>query len=119
MNVLTWSIVLSTTLLISGCSIFSKKPSTVQTVESERTRLDLPLPDPLTGRNVRWIVITPENADQIWKDLKSKNIDLVLFAITDDGYRELSLTMAELRNYISQQRTIIIKYKDYYEPKKQ
>jgi hypothetical protein len=27
------------------------------------------------------------------------------------------LTMAELRNYIAQQKTIIIKYKDYYEPK--
>jgi hypothetical protein len=118
MNVLTWSIILPATLLISGCMIFNKKPVTVQTVESERVRLDLPLPDPLKGRNIRWIVITPENANEIWKELKSKNDDLVLFAITDEGYKELSLTMSELRNYIAQQRTIIIKYKDYYEPVK-
>jgi hypothetical protein len=117
MNVRTWLPILLIPLLISGCSVFREKPLEVKTVEVERIRLDIPHPDPLTGRSIRWIVITPENAEQIWEELRSKNIDLVLFAITDDGYRELSLTMAELRNYIAQQRSIIIKYKDYYEPK--
>jgi hypothetical protein len=117
MNVRTWLPILLTTILISGCSFLPKNQLEVKTVESERVRLDLPLPEPLNGRTIRWIVITPENAEQVWKDLQSKNTDLVLFAITDDGYRELSLTMIELRNYIAQQRSLLIKYKDYYEPK--
>jgi hypothetical protein len=36
--------------------------------------------------------------------------------MTDKGYEQLSLTMAEIRNYIAQQRAILIKYKEYYEP---
>jgi hypothetical protein len=118
MNVRTWLPILIIPFLISGCSVFQKKPLEVSTVEVERTRLDIPHPEPLNGRTVRWIVITPENAEQVWKELRSKKTDLVLFAITDEGYKELSLTMIELRNYIAQQRSIIIKYQDYYEPKK-
>jgi hypothetical protein len=63
-------------------------------------------------------LITPQNAEEVWAKLREKNADLVLFGLTDDGYEELSMTMAELRNYIAAQRQVIIKYKEYYEPKK-
>lgn len=109
-------------MLLSGCAGFSlfgerEKPITVQTKAVERTRLNIqPLP-PLAPRATRWIVITPENADKVWADLKAKNMDLVLFAVTDDGYEELAVTMTEIRGYINAQRQIIIKYQEYYEPK--
>ena len=67
---------------------------------------------------MHWVIITPENAEEVWKKLKEENTDLVLFGLTDDGYEQLSITMAEIRNFIAQQRTIIIKYKEYYEPPK-
>lgn len=109
--------------LISGCASFGNlfggsdvKPITVKTQAVERTPLKLKDPAPLQGRDVKWIVITPENAEQVWKDLKEKNVDLVLIGLTDEGYEQLALTMAELKNYIAQQRSIIIKYKEYYEP---
>jgi len=109
--------------LLSGCASFSlfgerEKPIVVETRAVERTPLNLPLPDPLSPRSPRWIVITPENMDQVWQDLKSKNIDLVLFAVTDDGYEELAVNMAEIRNFINAQRQIIIRYREYYEPEK-
>jgi hypothetical protein len=63
-------------------------------------------------------VVTPDNIDQVWRNLEEKKIDLVLFAITDDGYEEMALNLAQIRNFISQQREIIIKYREYYEPKK-
>ena len=116
MNVQTLLAVLVIPLFVSGCSVFQKqKPVEIQNVSVERTRLNLQEPQPLKGRNIQWIVITPENAEQVWKELKDKRIDLVLFAITDDGYEELSVTMSELRNYIAQQRSIILRYKEYYE----
>jgi hypothetical protein len=90
----------------------------VQTKAVERTRLNLADPAPLKGRELSWIVITPENAEEVWKKLKEENTDLVLFAITDDGYEQLALTMAELRNFIASQKAIIVKYKEYYEPPK-
>jgi predicted GTPase len=90
----------------------------IQKKEVERTRLDLPMPPPLKAREMQWFVVTPENIDQVWAKLKEKNVDLVVFALTDDGYQELAMTMAEVRNYIASQRAIIVKYKEYYEPNK-
>jgi len=113
--------ILTIPLLISGCSVFSwgerVKPIEIQTKAVERTRLNLPDPTPIKANPVEWIVVTPENAEEVWKRLREKNVDLVLFAITDDGYEQLSVSMAELRNFIAQQRQVIIKYKEYYEPK--
>jgi hypothetical protein len=58
---------------------------------------------------LQWFVVTPENIDQVWKKLEEEKVDLVLFALTDDGYQELAMTMAELRNHIANQRAIISK----------
>ena len=109
--------------LISGCSILPKwgsdvKPIEVKTVAVEKTRLNLKDPPPLEARDVQWIVITPENAEAVFKRLQDENIDVVLIGLTDVGYERLSLTMAEIKNYIAQQKAIIVKYKEYYEPVK-
>ena len=84
----------------------------------EKTPLDLTLPDPIKTKPIEWFVITPENAEGIFKRLEEKNQDVVFFAITSDGYQQLAVTIADLRNLINTQRNIIIKYKEYYEPKK-
>ena len=109
--------------LISGCSILPKwgsdvKPIEVKTVAQEKTRLNLKEPTPLEARDVQWIVITPENAEEVFQRLRDENIDVVLIGLTDVGYEQLSLTMAEIKNYIAQQKAIIVKYKEYYEPAK-
>ncbi|MGA1046704.1 MAG: hypothetical protein ACO3UU_01745 [Minisyncoccia bacterium] len=70
----------------------------------------------MTIETMEWIVVTPENVNEVFKQLEEKNTDLVLFAITDDGYEKLASDMVLIRNYIAQQRLIIMKYKDYYEP---
>lgn len=107
--------------LISGCASFSLfgdksvKPIEIKTKAVERSQLKLKEPAPFKSRELNWIVVTPENAEEVWKKLKESNTDVVLFAVTDDGYEQLALTMAELRNLIAQQRAIIIKYKEYYE----
>lgn len=109
--------------LLSGCASFSLfgkrvKPVEVQVKAVERTRLNIPHPDPLSAKPIEWILVTPENAERVFAELKEKNVDLVLFGLTDDGYESLAVTIAELRNYIATQRQIIIKYKEYYEPEK-
>ena len=109
--------------LISGCSILPKwgsdvKPIEVKTVAVEKTRLNLKDPPPLEARDVQWIVITPENTETVFQKLRDENIDVVLIGLTDVGYGQLSLPMAEIKNYIAQQKAIIVKYKEYYEPAK-
>jgi len=74
------------------------------------------MPDPLKTKPIEWVVITPDNAEEVFKSLEQKGHEPVLFALTDDGYQQLALTIADLRNLINTQRNIIIKYKEYYEP---
>ena len=107
---------------LQGCALIpgwnSVDPITINKKAQERVPLNLPDPAPLKPTVPRWIVITPENQAQVFADLQAKNIDLVLFALTDDGYEELAVDTAQIRNFIAQQREIIIKYREYYEPKK-
>lgn len=92
------------------------KPVEIQTKAVERTKLNIADPAPIEARELKWLVVTPENVDEVFNKLQEQNTDLVLFAITDDGYEQLALTMAEIRNYIAKQKAIIVQYKQYYEP---
>jgi len=107
-------------LLVSGCGSFGWRsdvqPLEVQKRAVERTPLRLADPPPVQARELEWIIVTPENADAVWQRLRDSNTDVVVFALTDDGYETLALTMAELRNFIAQQRAITRRYREYYEP---
>lgn len=113
-------LILLTLPLISGCTLFGgwKKvePITISKKAEERQRLNLSEPAPLKPRTPKWIVVTPDNIEQVWKKLENEGDDLVLFGLTDEGYEELALNMAEMRNYINTQRQILLQYKKYYEP---
>ena len=71
--------------------------------------------DTLDLDEVTWIIITPENIDQIFKELEKKNLDIVLFALTDNGYENISVNMAKIKKTILQQKVVIAAYKRYYE----
>lgn len=121
MNVLRSLILITSLLLLSGCTSFSLfgedvKPVEVVAKPQERTRLNLEMPQPLKMRDVQWVVITPENADEIWAILDQSNTDMVLFGLTDEGYESLAINIANIRNAMNEQRIIILKYKEYYEP---
>jgi hypothetical protein len=83
------------------------QPIEVKTVPLEKTPL-----------NLDWIVVTPQNWEEVFKQMQAKEQNLVLFGLTSDGYQSLAVTIAELRNLINTQRIIIEKYKEYYEPAK-
>ena len=119
---LTTSLLLVTSL--SGCASFDffgkrEKPIEITTKAAEKTPLDIADPDALKLKPVEWILITPGNQEEVFAKLESAGNDPVFFALTADGYQSLAVTIAELRNLINTQRNIIIKYKEYYEPKKE
>ena len=64
---------------------------------------------------VKFRVITEQNAEKIFKDLKEENIDPVLIGLTDNEYEKLSLNMNKIRNYIIQYQYILNEYRKYYE----
>ena len=102
-------------ILLSSCAAGVKVIDTY-TIEKKREPLDLNMPTPLELQDVDWIIITKENADEVFEKIKNeKNGDYALFALTDNGYEKLALNFADIRNRIAEQRQIILSYKDYYE----
>ena len=51
----------------------------------------------------------------VFVELYNGGGDYALFALTDNGYENLALNMADIRILLAQQRQIIIQYQEYYE----
>lgn len=108
---------------LQGCAwlnLWKKDPESVTVVKKaeERVPLNMAAPQPLKVTPPGWIVITPANSARVWKELQDKKTDLVLFALTDNDYERLATDMLSIRNFIEQQRQILLEYKKYYEPEK-
>ena len=101
-------------LVLTNCSAAVKEISTYK-IEKKKEPLSLPAPSPLNLENVDWVIITKENADEVFKEIKNGGGDYALFALTDNGYEKLALNMADIRILLAQQRQIIIQYQEYYE----
>ena len=102
-------------ILLSSCAAGVKVIDTYK-IEKKREPLALDMPAPLELQDVDWIIITKDNADEVFEKIKNeKNGDYALFALTDNGYEKLALNFADIRNKIPEQRQIILSYKDYYE----
>ena len=94
----------------------SVKEIQVSTVEVSKIPLNLPSLDPLQLQGVEWIIITKDNAMEVFEEIKSKGGEYSLFALTDTGYEKLALNFTDIRNRLAQQRQILLSYKEYYEP---
>ena len=101
-------------MFLTSCS--SIKPLEVFNLEVKREPLNLDSPDIADFEDLNWYIITSENAEEMFAKLKEKNVDPVLFGLTDDGYEALSKNFAQIRHYIQKQKLQLETYKNYYEP---
>lgn len=110
---------ISLSLLLVACS--SPAPKIIEKpVLVEKPPLMVQEPQPVDQLPLEFIVITKENYEQKLKLLEDKlGGNVVLFALTSDGYQNLSMNVAELRRYIIQQSAIIDAYKVYYTKKEE
>jgi len=67
---------------------------------------------------LNFIIITSENADEVFAKLKEEGTDQVLFGLTDNDYEILAKNFAHIRAYIIQQGATLEQYKEYYEGEK-
>lgn len=67
----------------------------------------VPTPDELNLRKFEFIVITPENVDEVFANMKG---DKALFALTSKGYENIALNLSDIRSLIQQQKAIIAIY---------
>ena len=108
------AIALVAALTITACSK-PVEPIVADQRPIEKPVIVLPPVDEFNSRTVEWVVVTPDNIEQVFKDLEDSGQHIVLIALTSDGYRRLSLNMADLLKLVQQQRAIIAAYQKYYE----
>ena len=109
-------IILLGAFLLSSCTTAVKTIAVLNRPEP-KTPINIELPEPLKLKDVEWIIITPENAEEVWAKLgENPKGEVVLFALNQDGYELLAKNFAEIRTAIAEHRNVIIAYKDYYEP---
>ena len=101
-------------LALTGCTIGEKRIKIFQ-VEEPRQKLNLPDPMPLTLEDIRWIIITSENAEEVFKKLEEAGIDPVLIGLTDKDYELLSKNFAQIRQKLQETNSLLEEYKKYYE----
>jgi len=111
LNVLVWLTL--TTFLLSSCS--SVQEIEIFKKEVPRAKLDLPDPETPIVADLNWIIITSENADEVFAKLQEQNIDPVLFGLTDDDYEVLAVNFAQIRAYMIKQKLTLDQYREYYE----
>ena len=98
---------------LTGCSTVSQLD--VFSKPIERTPLNLSKPEVAELEQLKFIIITSENAEEVFAKLKKENTDAVLFGLTDEGYESLAKNFAHIRAYMLKQDAIINEYKEYYE----
>ena len=115
---LTLSVLLSLILITSLTSCSGVKQLEIFKKEVEREKLNLNKPTPLELENLRWIIITSNNAEEVFKKLEESGIDPVLWGLTDKDFELLAKNFARIRNQLKITNDLLDKYKEYYEPEK-
>ena len=113
MNVL---LLLILSISLTNCS--GVKTLEIFKKEVEREKLNLNKPTPLELENLRWIIITSNNAEEVFKKLEEQGIDPVLWGLTDKDFELLAKNFAQIRNQLKITNDLLDKYKQYYEPEK-
>ena len=102
------------TTFLTNCS--GLKTLEIFKQEVPRENLNLEKPTPLELENLRWIIITSENAEEVFKKLEEQGIDPVLWGLTDKDFELLAKNFARIRNQLKITNDLLDKYKEYYEP---
>ena len=104
-------LILST--LLTNCS--SVKKLSIFKQEVPRAELNLDKPTALQLEQIKWIIITSENADEVFEKMKEQGIDPVLFGLNDKDFQLIAKNFAQIRNQLKITNDLLDKYKEYYE----
>ena len=105
-------------IILAGCS--QPKPITppakvvIKSSPIERPNLNLPEVDQYRPNDVTWIVLTPDDAEQVFADLDKSGQTPVIFGVSEQGYENIALNAKQALTLIVQQRAVINGYNQYY-----
>ena len=110
-NVLGFGLVIT---ILSGCSSTAPQRIEVSAKPVDKPELVLPNADQLRMKEVEWVLITPENFEEKVAEIEATGRPVVFFALTDEGYENISMNFSSIRAFIQQQQAIIAAYENYY-----
>lgn len=100
-------------LLLSGCSWFTTDALQITTKPADKVPLILPEVDVYKSRPVKWLIVTPDNYQEVLTKLKNKG-SVALFALTPKDYENASLNTRDTFKLVRQLQNIIDAYQKYY-----
>ena len=104
-------------VFLTGCSIGGEKKIKIFSIEKPREKLDYPMPTALQLEQLKWIVITSANAEEVFKKMEEQGLDPVLFGLSDKDFELLAKNFAQIRQKLQETNNLLKEYKKYYEPK--
>lgn len=107
--------IITLSLFLTNCSLLGEKVIKVLTQEQSREKLNLKTPTLEEMEKLRWIVITSNNAQEVFAKMKAEGLDPVLFGLSDEDYELLAKNFAQIRSTLKQTQDILERYKEYYE----
>ena len=90
-------------LTLTGCSLLTSqsKPVEVRTIAEPAPMYHPPMPMELQLRDIEWTILTPQIMDSLVKDIEDGSaIPTAYYALTSQGYQNLSENTAENKRYI-------------------
>jgi len=117
----TLPIVISTFIVLGGCSLLPKtQPVEIRTIAEMPPMYHPPMPMEIQGVNVKWKVLTPEIMKEYLELVEvGKAPAMPYYALTTQQYENLSINLAEITRYTKNILSIVEYYRDYDKPKKE
>ena len=103
-------------MILISLAACSTTPQVIQVTSKpiEKPELVLPPVDEVNMRRIEWIVINETNLDEVMAKLESEGKAFALYALTGEGYGNLSMNFSDIRALVQQQQQIIVAYENYY-----
>ena len=102
-------------LILTGCSI-GEKQLKIFKLEEPRQKLDLQKPTMPELEKLRWIIITSDNAEEVFQKMEAEGLDPVLFGLSDKDFQLIAKNFAQIRAHLKHTNDLLDQYKEYYEP---
>ena len=102
-------------LILTGCSI-GEKQLIIFKLEEPRQKLDLQKPTMPELEKLRWIIITSDNAEEVFQKMEEQGLDPVLFGLSDKDFQLIAKNFAQIRAHLKHTNDLLEQYKEYYEP---
>ena len=102
------------TVTLTSCTAIPNSLN-ITSAPVEKVPLKLPNVDRFNQRPLDWIVVTPDNVEDVFKKLQNEDKQIVVFAVDEKGYEALTLNVTDLLKLVRQQNAVITAYQNYYE----